>query len=155
MSEEEEIDILREAVTLGKLLGQLDITWAFIGGVAVGIHGYIRATEDIDIILNISDLDKLDTILKDQGYIIHKDSINFEDGFRLFRRVKIIGEEYFVLDALVPPEEFNFLFENRFEGLLDETKIFVISKENLLWLKKHTGRKIDLADAEALEKDDE
>ena len=146
------INIINEAMFLSKLLGKSNINWAFVGGVAVGIHGYIRATEDIDIIIDPDDLRKLDQLLKDHGYIIHKSSINFKDGFKLFRRVKIVEDEYFILDVLIPPEDFNHLLKNRIEGYVDDVKVYVITKKDLIKLKKQSGRKIDLIDIEEMEK---
>ncbi len=155
MQKDNKFDLMEEAVFLSKLIDEANIKWAFAGGIAVGIHGYVRATEDIDIILERRDLDKLDSLLKDQGYIIPNDSIDFKDGFKLFRRVKIVDNDYFILDILVAPKEFSNLLDNRIEGLLDGVKIYVITKQDLIRLKKQTGRKIDQADVEELEKNDE
>jgi hypothetical protein len=151
MKEEREIDIFEESVSLGKLLGQSGIRWAFIGGIALGIHGYIRATEDIDIIINPDDLTVLDQILKQQGYIINSEPINFKDGFTLYRRVKIVGEEYVVFDVMVPPKSSLHLLDNRIEGLIMDVPVYVISRDDLLEMKRRTGRKIDVADIEKLE----
>ena len=152
MNNEQKMNIINEAISLSKLLGDSNIKWAFVGGVAVGIHGYIRATEDIDIIIEPKHLGKLDAILKDHGYIINNDSIDFKDGYMLFRRVKIIGEEYFILDVLVPPENYVNILKNRIEGLIDGIKVFVISKNDLIRMKRQSGRKIDIIDIEELEK---
>ena len=31
-------------------LGDADVRFVVIGGIAVGVHGYVRATEDLDIV---------------------------------------------------------------------------------------------------------
>ena len=144
------MDIIREALEISKLLGKSKLRWAFAGGVAVGIHGYIRATEDIDIILEEKDVGKLDILLGEKGYILHKNPIRFQDGFQLFRRVKIIDEEYFMLDILSPPENYGHLLDNRQAGFIQDAEVFVLSKTDLIKMKRATGRKIDLADVEHL-----
>lgn len=62
------IDILKEACKLTEALNKAKIDWAFVGGVAVGIYGFIRATEDIDIIVDERDLLKIDVILKKKWF---------------------------------------------------------------------------------------
>ena len=101
MEDNQNLNILEEAVNLAKTLDRSNIKWAFIGGVAVGIHGYIRATEDIDII--------------------------------------------------IAPERFSHFINNRIGGKFGENKIYVISKEDLIAMKKNSGRKQDLLDVEKLD----
>ena len=146
------MDILTEAVNIAKLLEKADIEWAFVGGVAVGIHGFIRATEDIDIVINQQDLSKLDQLLEKCEFIINKDPITFKDGFMLYRRVKLIGDEYFMLDVMLPPENFSGLLKNRQEGTISGIKVFVAARQDLIKMKKGTGRNKDKIDADELEK---
>lgn len=42
--------------------------WAVIGGVAVGLRGYSRATFDMDILLNMDALPRLDEVLLAHGF---------------------------------------------------------------------------------------
>jgi predicted nucleotidyltransferase len=155
MQDNNTIDILQEALTLGKLLAASGIAWAFAGGIAVGIHGYIRATEDVDIVIDPQCLDKLDRVLKENDYIIGKDPIPFKDGFSVHRRVKIAGSDYFVLDVMIPPPGFNSLLDNRVEGRIDGFPVYVVSRQDLIEMKKLAGRSKDLADIAELEKSDE
>ena len=149
------MEILKEALKLSRLLSESDIEWAFVGGVAVGIHGYIRATEDIDIVIDKADLPKLDELLVNEDYIINDQSINFSDGFVLYRRVKVVGNDFFSLDVLIPPAEFVGLLKNREQGSLSGLKIYVAGKDDLIRMKKGAGRDIDLVDVKELEKLDE
>jgi len=146
------MDILNEALNFAKLMNDADFEWAFVGGVAVGIHGFIRATEDIDILINIDDLSKLDIILQKNGFLINKQPIKFKDGFALYRRFKIIGDEHFILDLMIAPDSFSELLQNRQAGSIDGYKVFVVTKQDLIRMKNGTGRIKDKMDAEELEK---
>lgn len=144
------MDILNEAMSLAKLLGSSDIEWAFVGGVAVGIHGFVRATEDIDIVVNPKDLEKLDGLLKRNGFIINKKPIQFSDGFKLYRRIKVFGKDFFMLDVMIPPDDFQKMLLDRQEGLIAGVKVYVVSKAELIRMKKGAGRAKDQMDIAAL-----
>ncbi len=146
------MDILREAISLSRLLSESGIEWAFVGGVAVGIHGYIRATEDIDIVIKEEDLPKLDELLAQEDYIANPVPVEFSDGFVLYRRVKVRGNDFFTLDVLIPPADFSDLLDKREQGTVSGLKIFVARKEDLIEMKKSAGRRKDIVDIEELEK---
>ncbi len=53
---------------------------AFCGGVALAIHGYPRATKDIDILNQASDLDLARHLLLELGYDLEAGILPFELG---------------------------------------------------------------------------
>jgi len=148
------MDLLTEALAISTLLDESGLRWMFVGGVAVGIHGYIRATEDIDIVIDEEDLQKIDPILGKNGFIINEAPIKFDDGFTLHRRVKISGDEYFVVDLLVPPEEKKDMLSHRIEGTVAGSRVYVASKEDLIQMKRGANRLQDKVDISELEKGD-
>ncbi len=152
MNTEGGFDILKEALALARILSESGVNWAFAGGVALGIHGYIRATEDIDIVIDPQGIERLDSILKQHGFIISKSTIPFKDGFTVHRRVKITGNDYFVLDVMIPPPGFASLLDNRVEGRVEGFPVFVVTREDLIRMKRLAGRDRDLADIAELEK---
>ena len=42
-----------DLLTLARLLDQHGVQYALIGGMAVGLHGFVRATKDIDLLLPV------------------------------------------------------------------------------------------------------
>lgn len=44
------------------LLDRMEVDYLFVGGIAVVHHGYVRATVDIDVLMNAADLTKLDGV---------------------------------------------------------------------------------------------
>jgi hypothetical protein len=60
---------------LDSLLQQIDIPADLIGGVALGSYNYIRNTEDVDILIDRSDYDKVaDAIIKSGGDSLGKNN---------------------------------------------------------------------------------
>ncbi len=47
---------------------RLDISYALIGGLALGVHGIPRGTVDIDFLVKREDMGKVDIIMKELGY---------------------------------------------------------------------------------------
>ena len=128
-----------------------DVQYLLIGGWAVGIYGHPRATKDIDFLISIDkqNLENLQKALiafgappvdierfREKGYVIRIgsspvqiDIINEADGINMddcYKRKEIIN----------------------IEGI----DTFIISREDLIKNKKASGRSMDIADAEKLEK---
>jgi hypothetical protein len=58
--------------TLRRLATRLDdegISYALLGGMALGEHGYVRMTEDIDVLLTREGLDRFRSRLLGRGYV--------------------------------------------------------------------------------------
>ncbi len=144
-------DSFEEALKIASILNDCNVTWAFVGGIAVAVHGYIRATEDVDVVILLTDLKKIDSALKKEGYIINEEPIKFNDGFELFRRVLIRGSFYFVLDLLISPEQ-DGIFEGCLFSKFQNKDVRVISKSKLLQMKRSAGRPKDILDIDALTK---
>lgn len=145
------LDILKEASQLSEALNAAKIDWAFVGGIAVGIYGFIRATEDIDIIVKEHDLQEIDRILEKNGFVINESPLVFQDGFKCFRRLKFDNNDsFFILDILVHPEFSETYLRNKIEGGISSTKSFVISKKDLIEMKLKANRPKDRIDIESL-----
>ncbi len=137
------------------------IKYALVGGHAVAIHGAIRGTMDVDLILKweISNLEKAEKDLNNLGlvarlpitavdvfnfreeYIKNRNLIawNFYNPIRPSEQVDII-----ITHNLVDVKTVNVMYQNN--------KIKVISMKSLIQMKKESGREQDLLDIEALEK---
>lgn len=145
---------------------QQKVRYVLVGGIAVNLLGSLRSTADMDILLEMSD-ENLATavkILKKTGYRVkqpvdplgladkttreywikkkHMKAFNFykEDG---------LSEVDIIINTPVT-------FEEAQKGLLrvksGNLTIPVISIDNLIMMKKNTGRNIDKLDIEELKK---
>jgi hypothetical protein len=135
-----------------QLLNKHNVEYLIIGGYAVAVHGYVRATGDIDIWIKISveNAEKIVQVLKDFGFSSLK--LTPED----FQKENIIiqfGVPPYRIDILTSPEGLNFdeCFADRFEQTSDDGTICkFIDKQNLLKNKKIVGRSKDIDDIENL-----
>lgn len=142
------------------------VKYILVGGIAVNLLGSLRNTADMDILLEMSDdnLKKAVTILKKNGYGVkqpveplgiadkktrecwikekHMKAFNFykENGLK---------EVDIIIDTPVS-------YEDAKKDILwikgGDIKIPVISIDNLIKMKKNTGRSIDKLDIEELKK---
>lgn len=67
-------------VKLRTRLDELGIAYVVIGGMALGVHGYVRMTEDINVLVTRSELAKLHKHLVGRGYVrLFEKSKNIRD----------------------------------------------------------------------------
>ena len=157
MATEERIDALLEA-----LIGA-GVEFVVIGGVAVGWHGYIRATKDVDVVPDPDpdNLRRLATLLSEIGA-----TVDGADDFDLGElpdptdpEVLGLGGNWVLrtdlgrLDLMQVQgdiELWSKLHSQAVEGRFDEQPMRVCSYGDLLDLKRDAGRPQDLLDIEQL-----
>ncbi len=130
------------------------IEYALIGGLAVGMHGYLRATKDIDLLVLPGEIEEILTVMRELGYLQTSDPWTFKNsGLTLWRFIKPVPgqEEVLVTDVLVAkrPEHQQMVARSlRFE--LGENRLSVVSREDLIHLKEARNSTQDAADIENL-----
>jgi len=132
------------------LINASNVDYLIIGGIAVGVWGVPRVTEDLDLMIFISKKD-VKVILKNA-----KD-LSFEfDEKKVIGQAKLVGVfkifyKHFHLDFLISSLEFekNALKRKQKVKIFDR-EVFVPSKEDILLLKIIPGRSKDLLDAEGI-----
>jgi hypothetical protein len=136
------------------------VDYVVIGGVAVALQGYGRATKDLDIVYatDPANLDALGAVLMAAGARLRgiPEDIPFVPDGRTLRRTQILtldtvdgGLDLLVDPSGAPPYE---TLRGRselvdYEGL----QIRVVGLEDLISMKRSASRPQDLADVEALE----
>jgi len=131
-------------------LNKNKVKYLLLGGWAVGIYGYPRATADMDILIAIDDdnLNNLQKALHEFGAPTVKKELFKEKGnvFRIGRspiRIELINEASGI--------NISECYKRRNIITIDNVPISLISKEDLIKNKKASGRAKDLADVENLE----
>ena len=114
---------LREVATA---LREAGIRHLLIGGVAVNIHGYLRATRDLDLMLLIEDADVAHALFTRLGYETLERRPDLASYVRGTARLDVIYARRPISRGLLERPQ-----EAEFEGL----KLPVISLEGLLGLK--------------------
>lgn len=145
-----ELELPQDFKELFKSLNANNVRYLMIGGYAVGVYGYPRTTNDIDIFVsdNSKNINNLIKALQDFGFV----------GFDLSG---IFGEKRSLVEIGVEPLKVQFMnfadgieFEEAFVErniiAVEDIYINTISKPDLIKNKLTSGRHKDLADIEQL-----
>lgn len=132
------------------ILNEKQVEYLIVGGWALGVHGYIRATGDMDIWISQSDLNinKLLAALEAFGVPAGIDGEFFKEKGNAFRmgnppiQVEIITEASGI--------DFDASFSNKVQIEADGMTLPFLSYADLVQNKRSSGRLKDQADLEAL-----
>lgn len=135
------------------LLNQRQVEYLLVGGYAVSIHGYIRATGDIDIWIAVSAENSARVVEAFQDFGFSSLGLKPES----FNRQNVmlqIGAAPIKIEVMtsISGVDFDACFKERVEKVIDGVLLNLISFERLLENKKATGRPKDQGDVDELEK---
>ena len=128
------------------------VEYAVVGGVAVNMHGYARATNDLDLFIRPTEenaqaafnaLIELGVPLQGLG---PNDLLDDEENLRFGP-----DEDHIDILASIGEMPFDQVWRNRIEAEMEGVMVPFISKADLILNKRQVGRLRDLADAEELE----
>lgn len=151
------MDILDEDIlSLWRSLNNNDVRYIMIGGFATNLHGYNRATNDIDLWIDdtLQNRKNLRKALKEQGSGDYDviESMQFVPGWTDFQLN--FGFKLDVMTSVKGLENIGFEECYNFAVIAEIEKIQVkfLHFNHLIICKKATGRPKDLLDIEELEK---
>ncbi len=134
-----------------KLLKEHKVRYLFVGGYAVGYHGYPRATVDMDIWIAIEqkNAEKVVTVLREFGFDVPELSTRL---FLKDDKIVRMGVPPVKLGIItsISGVEFDECYKNRVIDILDGVEVELISLKHLKINKKASGRHKDLNDLENL-----
>jgi hypothetical protein len=137
-----------------EILNREGIPYAVCGGIAVAFYGYVRTTEDIDILVRQEDVERISTLIRERGFVLDAGRIPFDVGGPRQREIhrisKIVDDEVLTLDLLVVNDVYRSIWDSREAGEWQDRPISVVSLEGLLEMKRISGRNKDLLDIEEL-----
>ena len=141
---------LRELLALFNTTG---VEFLVVGGHAVAFHGRPRLTDDLDLFVrpDVENGERIVRALQTFGF----GSLDLTaDDFLADDRVIQLGRAPNRVDLLTKlyGVEFSDAWDRRVAARLDDTQVWIISREDLIRNKRETGRTQDLADAEFLER---
>ena len=132
------------------------VRYAICGGLAVAIHGYVRMTKDIDVLVDTGDVERACEAIAPLGFKFRALPMVFEEGTSRERHVqgvsKLEGTAHVVVDLLVATPSLAGVLDDRIEVVLDVGTLSVVSLPSLIKMKRLAGRTQDLADLENIEK---
>ncbi|MGH9174066.1 MAG: nucleotidyl transferase AbiEii/AbiGii toxin family protein [Vicinamibacterales bacterium] len=143
-----------EIIRVLRAFERAGLEYVLIGATAMGFHGLVRATEDVDLFIRATpeNVERLRTAFRDVYNDPHVDDIQAADllgDYPAIRYYPPSGDLYF--DVLTRLGE-----TARFESVeleikeIDGTRIAVATPRALYLLKKNTVRALDHQDAAAL-----
>lgn len=152
------MDISREDVTdLFRSLNEHQVRYLLVGGMATALHGYVRATEDLDLWIRVGDENKV-------GLIAALDE-NDVAGASLLKDIPllfgwtsvVVGKRGFTLDMghalkAFADTDFDACYQRAIDASFDGVPFKVIHLNDLLTEKQATGRPKDLLDIDELNK---
>ncbi len=126
------------------------VEFVIIGATAFPIHGYARATLDIDVFIRPErkNAAQLLEALQEFGYDVS--DINLED----LLTKKVLIRQYLVetdIHPFVSGVTFDQVWKNRVSGSYGNEKVFFASLDDLITMKRAAGRPKDLEDLKVLQ----
>lgn len=153
-------DVFRE-------LDKEKVEYVIAGGIAVNLHGVPRVTEDLDLLICLSqkNVARFSKAMETLGYK-PKVPVSIKDfGIKKNRQIWIRDKKmrvfslwnknipYRIIDVFVEnPIGFKKLYKDRVNISMGEFTLPVISIEQLIQLKELAGRKQDMSDIESLKR---
>lgn len=146
------MDLLKELQNLVAALSQRGVDYAFCGAVALAIHGVPRATQDIDLLAEPKDLERIREVARSCGFIFEAMPMTFSSsGVSIIRFSKIIDKQPFMLDVLLAQGPLENVWNDRMSLPYGDGEVRVVSRSGLISLKLAAGRPQDLVDVQRLE----
>lgn len=145
------IDQLKKIV---QFLNKQKIDYALAGGLAFSALVEPRATMDIDIIITINEenLSGFTDLLKNEfeSIITHKEPIQF-NLIKIWRAINFIEDREMIFNFILAESKFHKnVIERAFEIDFFESKLKVITLEDLILLKNIAKRPQDIADLDTI-----
>lgn len=152
------MDLREELLAIVAALDRATIDYALCGGLAVAVHGFVRTTRDIDLLVRREDVPAILQVLAPLGYTVPGGEIPFAVGtpeeLRIERVSKTVGEQLLSIDLLQVYPVLADVWESVEVFAWAGREITVVSATGLAKMKRLSGRPKDLLDLRELGIDD-
>lgn len=150
-------DLLTELAQITEALELGDVQYAVCGGLALTIHGFPRATFDIDILIREESLEQSFEIVKEFGYDIHGLDMSFKERAVEIRRVSKIDDdgEVLSLDYLLVTPHVEDVWDDRITVEWQGNPMSIVSRAGLIRMKELASRPKDLIDIERMKNEED
>ena len=141
--------LIDEFVGIVESLNREGIDYAVCGGWAMAIHGRLRTTIDIDILILADDLDAAMNIAHERGFDIEGLPLNFDGGKTQIRRISKIdtgSKELITLDLLLVTPVYEPAWKTRRRVFWNHGEYRVVDVEGMIMMKELAKRPKDLED---------
>lgn len=145
--------LLDEFIGITQALNTRGIDYAVCGGWAMAIHGFLRTTTDIDLIILSEDLDAVIETARSLEFDIEGLPLNFDKGETLIRRISKIDnatKELITLDLILATQKYAEVWKDRRLIKWNAGEYRVVSIAGMKTMKEAAGRPKDLIDLDYL-----
>ncbi len=148
--------LLEELSELISALNENGVEYAVCGGLALTIHGFPRATFDIDILIRPESLEAGYKIAEKFGYDIRGLDMSFKDRAVEIRRVSKIDDdgEVLSLDFLLVTPQVEDVWETKEKLIWQNKNLMIVSREGLIKMKELAARAKDLIDIDRIKNEE-
>lgn len=151
------MDLIDEMLKLIAALNASGVQYALCGGLALGVHGFPRATQDIDLLVPENERQKLLDVARTVGFWIPSGRMPFKAktplAMDIWRVSKAVGPQLISLDLIIVSPALESVWNSRVVVRFSELDCCVVSRDGLITMKSIAGRFQDLADIERLRAD--
>ena len=149
------MNLFDELMAVLGALNKAGIDYAMCGGMALGLHGHLRFTEDIDLLVEGKDVARIKNLAAELGFDLNTLPMTFRAGTESETRVhgvsKLRGNDVLMLDLIEVEPSWRKVWESPVIIEAMGVEIKTVSREGLATMKRTSGRAQDLADLEKLE----
>ena len=143
-----------ELLGLMTALNDANLSYAVCGGLALMIHGFVRATEDIDLLILEEDLSEVLRVAESVGFWIPSGKMPFKAKTPLtmdiYRVSKADGADLISLDLIIVSPAIKDVWDTRETFTVNGILCPAVSRQGLIRMKTIAGRPQDLVDIERL-----
>lgn len=134
-------------------LARAGVEFIVVGGVAVALNGFVRTTDDVDILIKRSpeNVERLLAALAHFG-AGHARALSFQDFDEAEGAVRVIEEFPLDIFTVMRGHTFDDLFHHVRQMSIQDTSFRFLDAEGLIRLKENSGREKDQIDIAALRK---
>jgi hypothetical protein len=150
------LNLLDELAGIVDSLNAARIPYALCGGIAMSVHGFTRATDDMDLFVRPEQVSDVESTVARLGYVIKAMQMNFSGGAMQIRRVSKVDTsdgDTLTLDLLLVTPASESAWASREIHTWRGRDLPVVSREGLILLKRFRSSDQDLVDIARLEEE--
>lgn len=151
------MNLNQEFQNLIQALNKANAEYALCGGLALSVHGFTRATEDIDLLTSPDQIGAVMRVAEQRGFRIRGETMTFvrdNQPIVVHRIFKAEQNDLLTLDVIEATGPLDETWNSRKLYSIGKIECWVVSRTGLIEMKRLANRAQDKVDIERLEGND-